>query len=58
MRCRAIESAQRKVEGHNFDMRKHLLEYDDVMNQQRMFVYGLRRRILENQSLEITLVIL
>ncbi len=46
MISRAIENAQRKVEGHNFEIRKHLLEYDDVMNKQREVVYGLRRRIL------------
>ncbi len=46
----SIEGAQRKVEAHNFDIRKHLLEYDDVMNQQRTLIYGLRRRILENQN--------
>lgn len=44
---RSIEGAQRKVEGHNFDIRKHLLEFDDVMNQQRTIIYGLRREILE-----------
>ena len=44
MVSRAIEGAQRKVEGRNFDIRKHLLEYDDVMNQQRHGVYGLRRK--------------
>ncbi len=43
---RAIENAQKKVEAHNFDIRKHLLEYDDVMNQQREVVYGYRRQIL------------
>ncbi len=43
---KAIENAQRKVEGHNFDMRKNLLEYDDVMNLQRKTIYGLRREIL------------
>ena len=46
---RAIENAQRKVEAHHFDMRKHLLEYDDVMNQQRKSIYSLRRGILEGQ---------
>jgi preprotein translocase subunit SecA len=46
---RAIENAQRKVEGHNFDIRKNLLEYDDVMNQQRKTVYALRRQILEGR---------
>ena len=43
---RAIENAQKRVEGHNFDMRKNLLEYDDVMNQQRKTIYGLRRQVL------------
>jgi preprotein translocase subunit SecA len=41
-----IESAQKSVEGHNFSIRKHLLEYDDVMNKQRETVYGLRRDLL------------
>ncbi len=52
MVSRAIEGAQRKVEGHQFDIRKHLLEYDDVMNQQRRAVYSLRRDILEGEKLE------
>jgi preprotein translocase subunit SecA len=43
----AIARAQKQVEGRNFEIRKHLLEYDDVMNKQREAVYGLRRRILE-----------
>jgi preprotein translocase subunit SecA len=43
---RAIENAQKRVEAHNFDIRKHLLEYDDVMNKQREVVYDLRKRIL------------
>ncbi len=43
---RSIENAQKKVEGHNFDIRKNLLEYDDVMNQQRKSIYKLRRRVL------------
>ncbi|WP_408629103.1 preprotein translocase subunit SecA [Anaeromyxobacter terrae] len=43
---KAIEGAQKKVEAHNFDIRKNLLEYDDVMNQQRRSIYGLRRRVL------------
>ena len=42
----SIENAQRRVEGHNFDVRKHLLEYDDVMNDQRNAVYKLRRRVI------------
>jgi preprotein translocase subunit SecA len=43
---RSIEGAQKKVEAHNFDIRKNLLEYDDVMNQQRKSIYKLRRRVL------------
>src|SRR5208283_2947995 len=43
---RAIESAQKRVEGQNFDIRKNLLEYDDVMNQQRRTIYKLRRQVL------------
>ncbi|HEX2659566.1 MAG TPA: preprotein translocase subunit SecA, partial [Polyangia bacterium] len=46
---RAIENAQKKVEGHNFDIRKNLLEYDDVMNQQRKSIYALRRQVLEGR---------
>ncbi|HEX5313005.1 preprotein translocase subunit SecA [Aquabacterium sp.] len=45
---RSIESAQRKVEGHNFDMRKQLLEYDDVSNDQRKVIYSQRAEILES----------
>ena len=45
---RAIESAQGKIEGYNFDLRKHVLEYDDVMNKQRQRIYRMRREILEN----------
>jgi preprotein translocase subunit SecA len=43
---KAIENAQKRVEGHNFDIRKNLLEYDDVMNQQRKTIYKLRRQVL------------
>ncbi|MCX6809558.1 MAG: preprotein translocase subunit SecA [Candidatus Berkelbacteria bacterium] len=43
---KSIESAQRRVEGHNFDIRKHLVEYDDVMNKQREVLYRRRRKIL------------
>jgi preprotein translocase subunit SecA len=46
---RSIENAQKKVEERNFDIRKNLLEYDDVMNQQRKTIYALRRQILEGQ---------
>jgi len=48
----AIEGAQRKVEGHNFDIRKHLLDYDDVMNKQRMAVYGVRKQVLKGEGLD------
>ena len=49
---RAIGTAQKRVETRNFEIRKHLLEYDDVMNKQREIVYGLRRDILEGESQE------
>ena len=49
---KAIESAQSKVEGHNFDIRKQLLEYDDVMNQQREVIYKQRREALNGKSLK------
>ncbi|MGI6657381.1 MAG: preprotein translocase subunit SecA [Desulfobulbus sp.] len=51
MVTRAIENAQRKVEGHNFDIRKHLLEYDDVMNKQREVIYSQRRQILSSEDI-------
>ena len=52
MVSRAIEGAQRKVEGHQFDIRKHLLEYDDDMNQQRTAVYDMRKQVLSGENLE------
>ena len=48
---RSIESAQKRVEGNNFDTRKHLLEYDDVINNQRMIIYGRRNQILDSESI-------
>ncbi len=48
---KAIANAQKKVEGHNYDIRKHLLEYDDVMNQQRKVVYSWRREVLSQPNL-------
>ena len=51
MISRAIENAQAKVEGHNFDIRKQLIEYDDVMNQQREVIYRQRREALAGKSL-------
>ncbi len=50
MVSRSIENAQEKVEKHNFDIRKHLIEYDDVLNQQRSVVYTYRREILEGKE--------
>lgn len=47
---RSIEHAQKQVETRNFEIRKHLLEYDDVMNKQREAIYGLRRKVLEEQN--------
>jgi preprotein translocase subunit SecA len=49
MVTKAIERAQKQVEAQNFSVRKHLLEYDDVMNKQRENIYGLRRQILDGQ---------
>ena len=46
----AIARSQKRVEGHNFDIRKHLLEYDDVMNAQRIFIYRLRNDVLNEQA--------
>jgi preprotein translocase subunit SecA len=51
MISKAIENAQRKVEGHNFDIRKHLLEYDDVMNMQREVIYQQRRDALVSKDI-------
>jgi preprotein translocase subunit SecA len=51
---RAIATAQKRVETHNFEIRKHLLEYDDVMNKQREVIYGMRRQILDGESQEST----
>lgn len=48
---KAIETSQKRVEGHNFDIRKHLLEYDDVNNKQRSEIYSFRREILTNDNL-------
>ena len=49
---RAIENAQKKVEAHNFDIRKHLLEYDDVLNKQREVIYSQRREVLKGETLK------
>ncbi|MFO7963588.1 MAG: preprotein translocase subunit SecA [Desulfobacterales bacterium] len=52
---RAVENAQAKVEAHNFDIRKHLIEYDDVMNQQREVIYRQRREALTGADLKSTI---
>lgn len=49
---KAIENAQKKVEARNFDIRKHVLEYDDVMNTQREVIYSQRRKVLEKEDLK------
>jgi preprotein translocase subunit SecA len=53
---RSIENAQKKVEAHNFDIRKHVLEYDDVMNKQREVIYSQRRQILEGDNLKDNII--
>jgi len=53
---KAIESAQRKVEAHNFEIRKHLLEYDNVMNKQREVIYSQRREVLGSEDLKDTVM--
>lgn len=53
---KSIERAQKKVENHNFNIRKYILEYDDVMNQQREVLYDQRRKILGNESLRDTIM--
>lgn len=52
MVSKAIENAQKKVEAHNFDIRKHLLEYDDVMNKQRIEIYSYRKEVLAGENLK------
>ncbi len=52
MVTKAIENAQKRVEAHNFDIRKHLIEYDDVMNKQRSEIYSFRKEILQGENLK------
>ncbi len=54
--AKAIESAQKKVEGNNFATRKHLLEYDQVMNEQREIIYGERKRVLYGENLRSSII--
>ncbi|HEV7396469.1 MAG TPA: preprotein translocase subunit SecA [Pyrinomonadaceae bacterium] len=56
MVSKRIESAQKSVEGRNFESRKHLLEYDDVMNKQRETIYGLRRQLMEQPDQRVYLI--
>jgi preprotein translocase subunit SecA len=56
MVSKAIENAQTKVEGYNFDLRKHVVEYDDVLNKQRGIIYGERRKILEKADLRANIL--
>ncbi|MCA9400273.1 MAG: preprotein translocase subunit SecA [Candidatus Omnitrophica bacterium] len=53
---KAIENAQRRVETHNFEIRKHLLEYDDVMNRQREVIYSMRRSVIESENIKSLIV--
>jgi len=53
---KAIENAQRRVEAHNFEIRKHLLEYDNVMNQQREVIYSQRREVLAGEDLKDSVI--
>lgn len=54
----AIESSQRRVEGYNFDVRKHILEYDDVMNKHREIIYARRRKILTSDDIKNDILVL
>jgi preprotein translocase subunit SecA len=56
MISKSIESAQSKIEGMNFDARKHVLEYDDVLNKHREGVYSRRKQVLENNNLKETIL--
>ncbi len=52
MLTKQIEAAQKKVEGRNFAIRKHVLQYDDVMNKQREIIYAERKRVLEGENIK------
>ena len=56
MFAKTVETAQKRVEGNNFDIRKHLLSYDDVMNNQRTIIYDKRNEILDNESIHETVL--
>lgn len=55
---RAIENAQKKVEGHHFDVRKHIVQYDDVMNKHREIIYDRRKTALENENIKNEIILL
>ncbi len=55
MLSRGIENAQRRIESRNFDIRKNLLEYDDVANDQRQAIYSLRNQLLEESDISETI---
>jgi preprotein translocase subunit SecA len=52
MLTRKITSVQKQVEGHNFDIRKHILQYDDVINKHREIIYNKRNKILDSENIE------
>jgi len=56
MVTRAIEESQKKIEGYNFDIRKHLVEYDDVVNKHREVIYGERRKILSGSDIKANII--
>ena len=56
MLAKSIESAQKRVEGNNFDIRKNLLQYDDVINTQREYIYDIRNQILDSESIHETVL--
>ncbi|MFV0275227.1 MAG: preprotein translocase subunit SecA [Bacilli bacterium] len=58
MFTRSFETAQKRIEGHNFDTRKHLLKYDNVLNEQREIIYSKRNEILDSESIRKTIYIL
>jgi preprotein translocase subunit SecA len=58
MISRSIESAQKKVEGRNFDIRKHLVEYDDVINHHREIIYKKRKEVLESKNIKNDIIVL
>ena len=56
MLTKQIEAAQKRIEGRNFEIRKHVLEYDNVMNRQREIIYGQRRRVLMGENVRENII--